>query len=343
MIGIELTPREREVLKAVVTHYIATGEPISSRFITKLDGFSWSAATIRNVMLDLEEKNYLTQPHVSAGRVPTDAGFRFYVQELLQEGLTGPGPVPQIRDNLTGSEYPRLVEAVPRLIASLSHQIGLIVAPHFGHIPLRSMDLIPVDEGRVLVVLVARSGNILNKLIDTATPFTRDELAQLSRYLTTRHSGKTLVDVRRRLREAPPEEGLDGRLVTAGLSLSERLLETLARDEDFLMEADLSRESSMHLLVRIRQNLKERARLLDLLNSCIEGTQTRVVLGEESPFTASNECAVVATRYSVGDLSMGAVGIIGPRAMPYHLVIPIVEETARQLTQKMTAPGGQQG
>lgn len=341
MIGTELNGREREVLKAVVTHFIATGEPISSRFITKLDGFAWSSATIRNVMLDLEEKGYLTQPHVSAGRVPSDAGFRFYIQELLQEGLKGPRQIPLIRDNLSGTEYPRLVEAVPRLIASLSHQIGLIVAPHFGHIPLRSMDLIPVDDGQVLVVLVARSGNILNKLISTVTPFTRDELAQLSNYLTARFSGKTLVEVRRRLREAPPEEGLDGRLIPAGLNLSERILETLAMDDDFLMEADLSRESSMHLLVTIRRNLRERERLLELLSSCIDSSQTRVVLGEDSPFTARHECAVVATRYSVGDLSMGAVGIIGPRAMPYHLVIPIVEETARQLTQKMTAPGGQ--
>jgi heat-inducible transcriptional repressor len=340
MIGTELSPREREVLKAVVTHYIATGEPISSRFITKLDGFAWSSATIRNVMLDLEEKGYLVQPHVSAGRVPSDAGFRFYIQELLQEGPGGANQLSQIRDNLTGEEYPRLLEAVPRLIASLSHQIGLIVAPHFGHIPLRSMDLIPVDEGRVLVVLVARSGNILNKLIATSTPFTRDELAQLSRYLTARYSGKTLVEVRRRLRQAPPEEGLEGRLLPAGLTLSEHLLDALDQDEDFLMEADLSREAPMHLLIRIRQNLRERARLLELLNSCIESTRTRVVLGEESPFTARHECAVVATRYSVGDLSMGAVGIIGPRAMPYHLVIPIVEETARQLTRKMTETGG---
>jgi heat-inducible transcriptional repressor len=326
MIGTDLSPREREVLRAVVTHYIATGEPISSRFITKLDGFACSSATIRNVMLDLEEKGYLAQPHVSAGRVPTDAGFRFYIQELLQEGLKGPRQIPLIRDNLSGAEYPRLVEAVPRLIASLSHQIGLIMAPHFGHVPLRSMDLIPVDEGQVLVVLVARSGNILNKLIRTATPFSRDELTQLSNYLTTRFSGRTLVQVRQRLREAPPEEGLDGRLVPAGLTLSERLLETLAQDEEFLMEADLTHE---------------RARLVELLNSCIESTRTRVVLGEESPFTADHGCALVATRYSVGDLSTGAVGIIGPRAMPYHLVIPIVEETARQLTQKMTAPGGQ--
>jgi heat-inducible transcriptional repressor len=340
MIGTDLNPREREVLRAVVTHYIATGEPISSRFITKLDGFAWSSATIRNVMLDLEEKGYLAQPHVSAGRVPTDAGFRFYIQELLREGLKDTRPLPQIRDNLTGSEYLRLVEAVPRLIASLSHQIGLIMAPHFGHIPLRSMDLIPVDEGQVLVVLVARSGNILNKLIRTATPFSREELTQLSNYLTTRFTGRTLVQVRQHLREAPPEEGLDGRMAPVGLTLSERLLETLAQDEEFLMEADLTHEPSMHLLMSIRRNLRERARLMELLNSCIESTRTRVVLGEESPFTADHGCALVATRYSVGDLSTGAVGIIGPRAMPYHLVIPIVEETARQLTQKMTAPGG---
>jgi heat-inducible transcriptional repressor len=339
MIGVELTAREKDILKVLVSQYIACGEPISSRFLSKMERFPWSPATIRNVMMDLEEKGFLEQPHVSAGRVPSDKGFRFYIHELIHGGLQSPRFKSQIRNTLSGNELPRVMEAVPKLIASLSHQIGLIIAPHFGHIPLKSMDFIPVDAHQILVVLVARSGNILNKLIQVNDGFSRSELLQISNFLNSRYSGKTLHQIRKTLMEAPVPEGLDGRLIPASLGVSDRLIATFSEDEDFLMEADLSHDAAMHLMVRIRQSLKDRDKLLHILSSCIEHSSTQVVLGEESQFTAKHGCAVVASSYALGDISAGAVGIIGPKAMPYHLVIPLVEETAKLLTQKMTVSG----
>jgi len=339
MIGLELTPREKDILKALVTQYIACGEPISSRFLAKMERFSWSSATIRNIMLDLEEKGYLQQPHISAGRIPSDKGFRLYIQELIREGLQSPRLKSQIRNTLSDNELPKMMEAVPKLFASLSHQIGLILAPHFGHIPLKSMDFIPVDSHQILVVLVARSGNILNKLIHVEEPFSRSELLQISNFLTSNYGGKTLHQIRKSLNDEPAPVGIEGKLIPASLGVSDKLLASFSQAEDFLMEADLSRDSAMHLMVRIRQSLRDRDKLLHILNSCIENNATQVILGEESAFTAKHGCAVVASTYAIGDISAGAVGIIGPKAMPYHLVIPLVEETARMLTLKMTQAG----
>ena len=339
MTGIELTPREKDILKVLVSQYIACGEPISSRFLSKMERFPWSSATIRNLMMDLEEKGFLEQPHVSAGRIPSDKGLRFYIQELILKGLQNPRFQNQIKSSLTGNELPKLMGTVPKLIASLSHQIGLIIAPHFGHIPIKSMDFIPVDSHQILVVLVARSGNILNKLIRVKEGFSRSELLQISNFLTSNHTGKTLNQIRKTLQNEPPPAGIDGRLIPASLGVSDGLLASFSEEEDFLMEADLSRDSAMHLMVRIRQSLKDREKLMHILSSCVEHSSTQVVLGEESPFTAKHGCAVVASAYALGDVTAGAVGIIGPKAMPYHIIIPLVAETARLLTQKMTVVG----
>lgn len=331
----ELTQREREILREVVTHYIACSEPISSRYLSKMSKFSLSPATIRNVMLDLEEKGYLFQPHVSSGRIPTDKGLRFYIQELFIEGIKSPKFLKQINEAFTSSDYSQIIETIPKIMATLTHQIGLFIAPHFGHIPLRSLDFIPVDENRVLAILIARSGTILNKLINIDSLWTRRELSVISRYLTAKYSGKTLFQIRSILAKEPNLEGIEGEFLPKSIKLSQKIIEELDEIEPIHMEADLTRENATNLLIRLKNSFKENSKLFEILNKCIQYDVTQVFIGEETNFTQKFDCAIVASKYGFKDQTLGALGIIGPKTMPYHLVIPVVQETAKILSKSI--------
>lgn len=333
----ELNQREREILKEVVTHYLACSEPISSRYLSKIGKFSLSPATIRNVMLDLEEKGYLYQPHISSGRIPTDKGFKFYIQELFVEGLKSPKFISQINEAFSSSDYSQIVETIPKIMATVTHQIGLFIAPHFGHIPLKSLDFIPVDEKRILAILIARSGTILNKLINVDTLWTRRELSIISRYLTAKYAGKTLFQIRAILEKEPKIDGLEGEFLPKSLKLSQKLIEELDTSESFHMEADLTRESATSLLVKLKNSLKEKNKLIEILNKCIQYEAPQVFIGEETNFTQKFDCALVASKYGIEEQTLGAVGIIGPKTMPYHLVIPVVQETAKLLSKSILA------
>ncbi len=330
-----LTQRERDILKEVVTHYIACSEPISSRYLSKIGKFSLSPATIRNVMLDLEEKGYLYQPHISAGRIPTDKGFRFYIQELLIEGIKSPKFLNQINQAFSSSDYSQIVETIPKIMATLTHQIGIFIAPHFGHIPLKSLDFIPVDEKRILAILIARSGTILNKLINVDTLWTRRELSIISRYLTTKYSGKTLFQIKAILEKEPKIEGLEGEFLPKSFKLSQKIIEELDSLESFYIEADLTRENAANLLVKLKSTFKESNKIIEILNKCIQYEAPYVFIGEESNFTQKFDCALVASKYGLQDQTLGAVGIIGPKTMPYHLVIPVVQEVAKLLSKSI--------
>lgn len=332
---VELTQREKEILKEIVTHYLACSEPISSRYLSKIGKFSLSPATIRNVMLDLEEKGYLYQPHISSGRIPTDKGFKFYIQELVIEGIKSPKFLNQISTAFASSDYSQMIETIPKIMATLTHQIGLFIAPHFGHIPLKSLDFIPVDESRLLAILITRSGSILNKLINVESLWSREELSVISRYLTKKYSGKTLFQIRSILEKEQSVEGLDRQYLHKSLNISQKLIEELNNIESFRMEADLSRESATNLLVKLKSSFKENNRLMEILNKCIQYDSAQVIIGEETNFTQKFNCALVASKYGSQEQILGAVGIIGPKTMPYHLVIPVVQETAKLLSKSI--------
>ncbi len=331
----ELTQREREILKEIVTHYLACNEPISSRYLAKMGKFPLSPATIRNVMLDLVEKGYLYQPHISAGRIPTDKGFKFYIQEILREGLKSPKLINQINQAFASSDYTQLSEAIPKIMATITHQIGIFVAPHFGHIPLKSVDFIPADENRILAILISRSGTILNKLIKVDNVWSRRELSVISSYLTSKFFGKTLSQIKAILEKENSFEGIEREYLPKTLKLSQRVIEELDAYDSFHMEADYKRENSANLLIRLKSSLKEKQKLMEILNNCIQQDIAQVFIGEETQFTAKHDCALVVSGFGSEIEKIGAVGIIGPKTMPYHLVIPVVQETARLLSKSI--------
>lgn len=333
---LDLNQREQEILKEIVTCYLICNEPISSRYLSKIGKFPFSPATIRNIMLDLEEKGYLIQPHVSAGRIPSDKGFRFYIQEIIKEKLKSPKFLNQIANAFEQYDFSKIIEVIPKLMATITHQIGLLIAPHFGHIPLKSIDFIPVDEKRILAVLVARSGTILNKIISVDCEWTRTELSVISRYLTSQFFGKSLFQIKEKLQNEEKVMGMEGNYLPKSLKLSQSVIDELNNIEIFHIEGDIAKESALNLLLKLRNSEKEKEKLYEILNKCIEYDSPQIFIGQESNFTAKYDCALVISKYGIEEQPYGAVGIIGSKTMPYQLVIPLVQETAKLLSKRIS-------
>src|SRR5213593_459083 len=195
-----LDSRAREVLREIIMEHVATGEAISSRSLAKSGRFELSTASLRNVMADLEDLGYLQQPHTSAGRVPTDRGYRFFIDNLMRSRSLSPRDREAIDDQVRhANEIDEVLQLTSRLLSRLSDQVGVVFMPTLLQFAIRSMDFVLVAENRIMCVIVGTNGVVVNKLVETRLPFTRDELEKISRYITVEFSGQTLDVIRRRL------------------------------------------------------------------------------------------------------------------------------------------------
>src|SRR5947207_6944564 len=195
-----LDSRAREVLREIIIEHVATGEAISSRTLAKSGRFQLSPASLRNVMADLEDLGYLQQPHTSAGRVPTGRGYRFFINYLMKSRVLTQREREAIDDEVGhASEIEEVLHLASRVISRLSDQVGVVFMPTLLQFAIRSMDFVLVAENRIMCVIVGTNGVVVNKLVETRLPFTRDELEKISRYITVEFSGETLDGIRRRL------------------------------------------------------------------------------------------------------------------------------------------------
>src|SRR6266508_2395774 len=190
--GDELDSRAREVLREIIVQHVATGEAISSRSLAKSGRFHLSPASLRNVMADLEDHGYLQQPHTSAGRIPTDRGYRFFIDHLMRSRVLTSRQRETIDEGVqNANEIDEVLQSTSRLLSDLSDQVGIIFMPTLLQFAIRSMDFVLVAENRIMCVIVGTNGVVVNKLVETRLPFTRDELEKISRYITVEFSGMT--------------------------------------------------------------------------------------------------------------------------------------------------------
>lgn len=221
----ELSDRTRNILEAIIDEHIATAEPVGSRTVARRHQLGLSPATIRNVMADLEELGFLQSPHTSAGRVPTDKGYRFYVDSLLQVRKLTSSEQKKIdsRYQLQGRKVEEVLRDVSKTLSSLSHYTGLVMAPKLESTVFRHIEFVPLSEGRILVVFVARSGLVQNKIIETHEPMTRHELEQISGYLNRTLAGLTIQEVKEKIFiEMEEEKSRYDSLMAKTLSLSRK-------------------------------------------------------------------------------------------------------------------------
>jgi heat-inducible transcriptional repressor len=339
-----LTAREREVLKDIILMYVLSAEPVSSRSISKHSQLGLSSASIRNVMSDLEELGYLRQPHTSAGRVPTGAGYHLFAESLMG-AQTVPARVRRYIDEHlreAPADADGLVAVTSHLLSELSQQVGIVVCPAIGETVLRAIEFVPLTGSRVLVVIVSESGFVDNKVIDTDKPLPREELVRSSNYLTENFAGLTLRQIRDRLLVAMAEERAKvDELLGSTLELARRSLD-LAADREVLVDGTSAVLAQPELadVLRVRRLIEtfaDKARLVEMLNACVRGQGVRVVIGEDSDLTSELDFSLVATRYGVGDRERGTLGIFGPSRMEYQRVIPLVHYLGETLSQMLTS------
>ena len=339
-----LTAREREVLKDIILMYVLSAEPVSSRSISKHGRLGLSSASIRNVMSDLEELGYLRQPHTSAGRVPTGAGYHLFAESLMG-AQTVPARVRRYIDEHlreAPSDADGLVAVTSHLLSELSQQVGIVVCPAIGETVLRAIEFVPLTGSRVLVVIVSESGFVDNKVIDTDKPLPREELVRSSNYLTESFAGLTLRQIRDRLLVAMAEERAKvDELLGSTLELARRSLD-LAAGREVLVDGTSAVLAQPELadVLRVRRLIEtfaDKARLVKMLNACVRGQGVRVVIGEDSDLTSELDFSLVATRYGVGDRERGTLGIFGPSRMEYQRVIPLVHYLGETLSQMLTS------
>ena len=349
--GEELDGRFRDVLRAIVAQYVSTGEPVSSRALAKGGSFDLSPATLRNVMADLEDLGFLMHPHTSSGRVPTDRGYRYFINHLMKSERLSL----RERDAIDGeiertSDLDDALHLVSRLLSKLSDQVGVVFLPKVARLTIRSIDFILVAECRIMVVIVGTNGMALSRVIEINSVFSREELERTSNYLTSEFSGMTLVAIRDRLkRMMRRDRARYDRLVRQSVELGVRALEEVTPgDQDLFVEGAasiLNKPEFAGNADALRKTLlafEEKEKLVELLNLCIAEDGLHILVGSESAFTSDYNFSLVASRYGSAVTPVGIVGIIGPTRMEYGRVAPLVEYLGQVLSRRIQVESGEQ-
>jgi heat-inducible transcriptional repressor len=338
----KLTARDREILKDVILTYILSAEPVSSRSVAKHGKLGLSAATIRNVMADLEEWGYLMQPHTSAGRVPTAAAYHLFIGSMMEARLVPARERRYIQENLKGgsADGDQLMGTASHLLSELSSQVGIVVTPAMGETVLKAVDFLPVSGRKVLCIVVSSTGFIDNKVIETEEEVPREELVRISNYLTENFAGQTLREIRERLLRMMGEERAQMdrvlartiELARSGLSVGATPGVVVDGTSMLLTKPELS---DVQRVRRMFEAFADKARLVKILNQCIQGGGVRVLIGEDSELTSELDFSVVAAPYGVGDQTLGTLGIVGPSRMDYEKVIPLVNFLGETLSRAL--------
>ncbi|MBX6378349.1 MAG: heat-inducible transcription repressor HrcA [Clostridia bacterium] len=330
--------RKRRVLQAIVDDYIMTAEPVGSRTIARKYKLGVSPATIRNEMADLEELGYLEQPHTSAGRVPSDKGYRYYVDFLLPPETLSEEDVALIEGYLAARarEVEATLRQAVRILSSTSDNLAVVTGPHWGSSVLRSLQLIRLRDDKVLLVLVTEEGLVHSSLVEVDTAVAPEELTAISRVLTSYLGGNRVADLRAGvLRELRDILGRYGDLLSATLDEmsgmggegGERLYVDgaahLLRQPEF---------RNVEKLYRVLHAVEQESLIASLLSRWSGGEGVRVLIGEELEADPIQDCSLIVTTYGVGGRTFGHVAVIGPRRMAYARTIRLVEYVGRSLS-----------
>ncbi len=338
--------RSRRVLAALVREYIASGEPVASSLLVTAAGLGVSSATVRSILARLEDDGFVQQPHTSAGRVPTDLGYRFYVDLLLESkrsSRTASAVEARLRRDGSGVLIDFLLPQVSHVVSQASRSVGFAVRTAHEAAVFERVEFIPLSAARVLVVIVARGGHVIQKVIDVAEALDADELRQAARYLNAEFSGLPL----RRAREAVvdrmnEERMLYDELMARAMRLATSTFANLPEEQMIFVDgaAALIGEAqglTLGTLQALLQMIEEKQRLLRLLNECIDGPGLTVVIGAEHPDPHLRSFSLIASTYDDGS-GTGTVGVIGPTRMRYSRAIDVVAGAAQAVARVLRDP-----
>ena len=340
-----LSERMRRIFEILIEDYILTAEPVGSRTIAKKSSLNLSPATIRNIMSDLEEMGLLYQPHTSAGRVPTERGFRFYVDYILNIHELSDREQQEIRSKylISQAEVMELFRETSRILSTSSHYLGVVWAPRVKSVVLQHIEFVKLKRHMVLTILVTTTGLVHNRIIEVEEDFPQSELDYLSDYMNSLLTGLTLQQVRAKLLEQMGvEKKVYDHLLEQALRLGEKAFFYIDETDIFIEgRTNILNEpefSNLSRMVDLFRAFEEKATMVRLLDKCMEPKGVQIAIGSESQIQEMETCSLVTSTYGYKGEVLGALGVIGPRRMNYSRVIPLVDYTAKLLTEILEAP-----
>lgn len=339
-----LDERSKSLLKTLVERYIADGQPVGSRTLSKASGLELSPATIRNVMADLEELGLIASPHTSAGRIPTARGYRLFVDTMLtaQPGIIGAEsrPIETLETQLQPDQPQRVIASAAQLLSSLSSFVGVVTAPRkpsvFHHI-----EFLRLGDRRVLVIMVSPDGDVQNRVVFTAQDFSQSELAEASNRLNASYAGLSLEAVRERLKsEVDVLRGEIAELMNTAVKVGAEAMEqeeervVISGERNLLTVQDFSHD--MGSLRRLFDLFEQKTQLMRLLDVSSRAEGVRIYIGGESQVVPFEELSIVSAPYEIDGQVVGTLGVIGPTRMAYDRMIQIVDITSRMVSNVLS-------
>ena len=344
MVTGEISERARVLLKTLVERHIRDGQPVGSSTLLKEAGLPVSAATIRNVMSDLEEQGYLHSPHTSAGRVPTAMGYRLFVDTLLQVQPLEDEAMAVLRAELNPDKSStELVQCASSLLSNITAQAGLVTVPRQEASQLRQVEFLPLSGDRVLVILVINEREVQNRIIHTQRHFTETQLREAAAMVNQRFAGRPLYLVQEHiLREMQEARSQIDSYLQAALDLASKALDQEDSEDEYVMagESRLLGGATADEMLKLRElfdAFEQKKDLLHLLERCTRAEGVQIFIGEEAGYEVFGDYSVVTAPYHDGSRTLGVLGVIGPTRMAYERVIPIVDVTARMLSSALTS------
>lgn len=340
---IRLSERQQEVLRAAVRAYVGEASPIASRHIAHLLPRKLSSASIRATLAELDELGFVSQPHASAGRVPTEDGLRMFIDCLLERRDVAEYDRRAIAFEVDTAQTDALAAVAAGLLTEHTRLLGFAVAPRLERVPVQHMSFVRLASGRVLAVLVARTGATHRRVIDSASDLDQRALDRAASLLNERIVGRTLPEMRDVLRrEAAALRRETDRLLYCALDLGVRAVAEQAEELDIVLATRLALLDQPEFrdprrIREVLETLETKERLAEILGDMLEQEGVVVALGGEVGEPGLSQCALVATRYGESDAPLGAVGVIGPSRMDYSRVIPLVAYCSRVMTEKLLA------
>jgi heat-inducible transcriptional repressor len=332
---MKLDDRAKLLLKALIERYIAEGQPVGSRTLSRASGLELSPATIRNVMSDLEELGLVASPHTSAGRIPTARGYRLFVDTMLTANRTD-----FATPSLPADQPQKVIANAAQMLSNLSQFVGVVVAPRRSSV-FRHIEFLRLSERRFLVIIVSPEGDVQNRVVHTAADYTQSQLAEGANFLNANYAGLTIEQVRERLKGEV--EQLRGEIVVLMQTAVEAGSEAMTQDQDevviagernLLAVSDFS--GDMSHLRRAFDLFEQKTQLMRLLEVSSQADGVRIFIGGESQIVPFEELSVVSAPYEVDGQVVGTLGVIGPTRMAYDRMIQIVDITSKLVTNALS-------
>ena len=340
---IQINERAESLLKVLIRRYVTDGQPVGSRTLARETALDLSPATIRNVMADLEDLGFVTSPHTSAGRVPTQLGYRFFVDSIMKVRTIADAELDEIRGHFgVAGNRNAVIESASEVLSHLTNFAGVVKLAKKGQGRLKQVEFLKLSGNRILAILVTENADVENRVISTERVYSDSELVAAGNCFNDLYSGKSVEHVRRDLvRDMQDDNQEAGRIMEHAVTIAKELFVDDETADDVLVsgETNLMGVPEFNEIQKLRgifDAFKAKNDLLDLLERSVSGEGINIFIGEESGYEALTDCSVVTAPYDAGNQNVGVIGVIGPTRMAYESVVPVVDITAKLLSSALS-------